>query len=212
MKITVFGATGMVGNYVVQQALQNGLQVNAFGRNVDKLIDKAADNELLTAIKGYVFNEEDVLFALQDVDAVISVLGGSITGEDKTRSLGVKNICTQMAKAKVNRIAVLGGMGILNAADNTLLLDSKDYPEQYKAVGTEHLRALHFLEASNLDYVCIGAPNILDAPFTGKYITCANYVPEPNFNAINAGDLADCLLQQVIQPTYHATKIGISKY
>ena len=39
MNITIFGATGMVGKHVVRQALAKGIKANAFGRNIEKLID-----------------------------------------------------------------------------------------------------------------------------------------------------------------------------
>ncbi|MBP9740985.1 MAG: NAD(P)H-binding protein, partial [Chitinophagaceae bacterium] len=38
MTISIFGATGMVGQQVVQQALALSHHVKAFGRNVDNLI------------------------------------------------------------------------------------------------------------------------------------------------------------------------------
>ena len=71
MKITVFGATGMVGKRVVAQALAKGFSVNAFGRNVEDLIDKDNRDEHLSAIKGYVFDETDVYKAVKNADAVI---------------------------------------------------------------------------------------------------------------------------------------------
>ena len=95
MHITVFGATGQVGKRVVQQALNRGYTVTAFGRNVASLIDADNRNENLIARKGYIFDAKDVANALKDADAVISVLGGAFDGADKSRSLGIKNIITQ---------------------------------------------------------------------------------------------------------------------
>ena len=60
MKITVFGATGLVGKRVIELGLAHGHKMTAFGRNVDSLIDKDARNENFTAIKGYVFDAADV--------------------------------------------------------------------------------------------------------------------------------------------------------
>lgn len=152
MHITVFGATGQVGKRIVQQALNNGFQVTAFGRNVESLIDQDNLNENLTAQKGYLFDEKDVAKAIDKADVIFSVLGGSSDGSDKTRSLGMKQIIAQMQKKGKKRIIALGGMGVLNAEDNTLLLHADDYPEEYLAVGMEHLKAFELLLESNLDW------------------------------------------------------------
>ncbi|TAF49369.1 MAG: NAD-dependent epimerase/dehydratase family protein, partial [Sphingobacteriia bacterium] len=103
MNLTIFGATGMVGKQLVNQALFKGFSVTAFGRNVDSLIDRDNRNDLLIARKGYVFDAHDVQEALQDADAVISVLGGAFDGSDQSRSLGLKNIIAQMKTRRINR-------------------------------------------------------------------------------------------------------------
>ena len=44
MTITIFGATGMVGKQLVQQALFKGHTVKAFGRNVFAELPMEEDN------------------------------------------------------------------------------------------------------------------------------------------------------------------------
>ncbi len=210
MKITVFGATGLVGKRVVELALAHGYQVTAFGRNVESLIDKDARDDHFTAVKGYVFDASDVSKAVKGADAVISVLGGSIDGTDKSRSLGMKNIIQQMEKNGVKRIVALGGMGVLDDANGNYLVDSPDYPEQYLAVGQEHLQAYEFLSSSSLSWSFVGAPDIIDAKETGHYTTSANHLPDPNHYTITAGDLAAFMLKEASENQYVNQRIGIS--
>lgn len=212
MHITVFGATGQVGKRIVQQALNNGFQVTAFGRNVESLIDQDNLNENLTAQKGYLFDEKDVAKAIDKADVIFSVLGGSSDGSDKTRSLGMKQIITQMQKKGKKRIIALGGMGVLNAEDNTLLLHADDYPEEYLAVGMEHLKAFELLLESNLDWSFFCPADIHDKDETGIYITSINYAPDPNHFRINAGDLAMAMLKAAINQEYIQQRVGISNY
>lgn len=212
MHITVFGATGQVGKRIVQQALNNGFQVTAFGRNVESLIDQDNLNENLTALKGYLFDEKDVAKAIDKADVIFSVLGGSSDGSDKTRSLGMKQIITQMQKKGKKRIIALGGMGVLNAEDNTLLLHADDYPEEYLAVGMEHLKAFELLLESNLDWSFFCPADIHDKDETGIYITSINYAPDPNHFRINAGDLAMAMLKAAINNEYIQQRVGISNY
>jgi putative NADH-flavin reductase len=211
MTITVFGATGLVGKHVVTLALGNNITVKAFGRNVDSLIDSdIKSHHQLQAIKGYVFDETEVLNAIKGSDAVISVLGGSFDGMDKTRSLGIKNIIQQMQKANVKRIVALGGMGILNATANTLIIDSTDYPEIYLPVGKEHLEAYHYLQASQSDWTFVCAPDITAADADGKYITATDYPPTPNQYKINAGNIAMFMLNELEKNEYIHHRVGIS--
>lgn len=210
MTITVFGATGQVGKQIIAQGLAMGFFVKAFGRNIEKLIDKDIDNENFKAIKGYVFDESEVNDAIKNSDAVISVLGGGIDGLDKTRSLGMKNILAQMEKLNVKRIVALGGLGVLNATDDTLILDDPNYPPEFKAVGLEHLQAFEMLQNSHTDYTFVCSPNIVDADPSGKYITTATYAPTPNNFSISTGDLAHFMLQELSKNEYIKCKVGIS--
>ncbi len=210
MQLTIFGATGMVGKHIVRHAMASGNYVKAFGRNVESLIDEDLRNENFKAIKGYVFDENDVFDAIKGSDAVLSTLGGSFDGTDKTRSLGIKNIIIQMEKAGVQRIVALGGMGILNADDNTLLIDKPSYPKEYLPVGKEHLQAYLYLKNSNLDWTIVGSPDLVDAEATGEYITAADRPPTPNKGKINAGDLALFMVSEITKNQYINYRVGIS--
>ena len=96
MNIIVFGATGMVGKQIVQQALFNDNHVKAFGRNV--YTTDFLNNENLQLVQGALFDEKEVYDAIKGCDAVLSALGGGFDGNDKTRSLGMKNIIAQIKK------------------------------------------------------------------------------------------------------------------
>jgi putative NADH-flavin reductase len=210
MQLTIFGATGTVGKHIVRHALAFGNYVKAFGRNVESLIDEDLRNDNFKAIKGYVFDEDDVFDAVKGSDAVLSALGGSFDGTDKTRSLGIKNIIAQMEKAGVKRIVALGGSGILNADDNTLIIDKPSYPKEFLPVGKEHLQAYLYLKESNLDWTIVGSPDIVEAEATDEYITAADRPPAQNKGKINAGDLALFMVSETTKNQYINHRVGIS--
>lgn len=210
MIITVFGATGMVGKRIVAHALAKGFTVKAFGRNVTSLIDEDLRNENLEAIKGSVFDAGEVYNAVQGSDAVISALGGTFNGADKTRSLGIKTIAQQMEKAGVKRIVALGGMGVLNAPDGDYLLTKPGYPAEFLPVGREHLQAFLYLKDSPLQWTFVCPPTIQDAEPSGRFILAENEPPVPNANTINAGDLAAFMTDETVNNNYVGKRVGIS--
>jgi uncharacterized protein len=207
MKITVFGATGQVGIEVIKQALWQKHEVTAFSRNV---YDLKLEDENLRLFKGALFDELEVAEAISGADAVLSSIGGAFDGSDKARSLGIKNIIKQMQKAGVKRVIAVGGMGVLNADEHTLLIDTPSYPSEFIPVGNEHRNAYEYLKDSDLDWTFIGSPDIINSGPTGKYITNRDYPPVPNKYQINAGDLAQFMLKELQQNEYIKSRVGIS--
>jgi uncharacterized protein len=208
MNIIIFGATGMVGKQLVKQALFNGHHVKAFGRNVFTELNMEEKN--LELIKGALFDEGEVSNAIKGCDAVLSALGGGFDGTDKTRTLGIKNIIAQMKKNNVKRIVAIGGLGVLNFDEETLLLEKEDYPKEYLPVGLEHKKANEYLNESGLDWTFVCPPNIINQEATGVFTTNANYPPNQNNYKINAGDLAMFMLNELGKNEYVRQRVGIS--
>jgi len=209
MKIIIFGATGMVGKQLVKQSLNKGHHVIAFGRNVHTA--GFPDNEMLQIIQGALFDQQQVFDALKNCEAVLSALGGASDGNDKTRSLGMKNIVEQMTRSNVSRIVAVGGMGSLNVADDDdIILNTPSYPKQFLPVGKEHYKAFEYLKASELSWTMVCPPDIIDADATGLFHTAANYLPQPNQYRINAGDLALFMLNELEKNEFVHQRVGIS--
>ncbi len=208
MAIIIFGATGMVGQQLVKQAIFKGYKVKAFGRNV--FTSELKEDPGLELVQGALFDEKQVRNALKNTEGIISAIGGAIDGSDLTRSLGMKNIVAQMKKTGVKRIVALGGMGILDSDDDKMIIDTDNYPKEYLAVGYEHLKAYRHLQNSGLDWTFVCPPDIREADVTGNFITVANHLPSPNQFFINSGDLALFMLNEFSKCEYIRTRVGIS--
>jgi putative NADH-flavin reductase len=188
-----------------------GWNVVAFGRNIDDLIDEDLRNQQIRAVKGYVFNAGDVAKALNGSYAVLSALGGSFDGTDKSRSLGIKVITEQMEKQAISRIIAVGGKGVLSVSesDPRLLLDMPDYPPIYKPVGLEHKAALEYLVQSGLQWTFTCSGNLLPAYADEQYVTQANY-PLPFENGINTGNLAHFMVHELEVNKYIQQRVAMS--
>ncbi|NCI46477.1 NAD(P)-dependent oxidoreductase [Sediminibacterium soli] len=213
MLLTIFAANAPTGRFLVSQALANGIQVTAFDRQIDFFIDLDNRSKTLTAVKGYVFDESDVKKALRQADAVVSLIGGGTDGTDRSRSLGTRNIVQQMEKAGIKRLIALAGTPVLDSAadDIPYLMDEPDFPQENLPLAQEYLSVLQLLEHSPLAWTLICPPAILDENGQQQYLTSAAQLPSPDKAAITAGDLADCILQEIMHPRYIRQRVGISR-
>src|SRR5690554_411640 len=105
MKIIVFGATGSVGNYIIEQALEQDYKVTAFSRSASKL----KPNSNLEIIEGDVLNYESVKKAVPNHDAALIALGAGSKGT--IRSKGTKNIIRAMEEVDIRRLICLSTLG-----------------------------------------------------------------------------------------------------
>lgn len=208
MTVTIFGATGMVGSQLITHAMAKGWIVKAFGRNVESLIDKDLHTENFKAIKGYVFDAGEVRHALKGSDAVLSALGGDTSGTSKSRSLGIKNIVTQMKQTGVSRIVALGGAGILPDNEGNYLMDATEFPPELIPVSMEHRQAYLYLKESGLDWTFVCPPSIFNNAADNKFTAYAEAAPE-GFR-ISAGNLALFMVEELERRTYLHQRVGLS--
>jgi uncharacterized protein len=207
MIITIFGATGMVGKQLVTHCFAKGYTVRAFGRNVEDWIDADLRREDFEAIRGYVFDADDVRNALKGSHAVLSALGGAFDGSDLARSLGIKNITTQMQALGLRRLVALGGFGVLPNGAGGYLLDADDYPQNYRPVGLEHKAAYELLKASALDWTFVCSPNIAQADADGRFEVVAEGPAQSM--TISAGNLAIFMVEELEDRGFVHQRVGI---
>ncbi len=207
MILTIFGATGMVGKELVNQALLNGDEVRAYGRNV--FTAGFREDKNLKLITGALFDDGDLYKAIKGCDVVLSTIGGSMDGANNTRSLGMKKIVAQMEKAKVQRLIAVGGMGLLDGPNEKMLFEDPEFPQEFLPVTWEHEKALKAMQASSLGWTMVCPPQINEGDATGIFSTKANEMPEGNYN-IKSGDLALFMLDQVNETNFLQQRVGIS--
>ena len=73
-----------------------------------------------------------------------------------------------MQKPAWSAFVALGGMGILNYDETTLLIDTEDYPKEYIPVGNEHRKAYEYLNNSGIARTFVCSPDIINADATGR--------------------------------------------
>ncbi len=126
MKVALIGATGFVGQALLEELLARGHDVTALARHPEKL----AAHPHLHTIKADAQDAAQVQAAVAGNDAVISAFNAGWSNPDIYRDFmsGTRAIVAGTKAAGVKRYIVIGGAGSLYAPDGTQLVDSPNFP------------------------------------------------------------------------------------
>ena len=111
MKVTLFGATGYTGNFVLKQLLKEGHTVTALVRSPEKLQDA---HKNLSVVAGDVLDESKLLSVISGQEAVINCLGLSAKGDGSPTyflSTATEGIVGVMEEENVQRFICLSNTG-----------------------------------------------------------------------------------------------------
>ncbi|SIS43771.1 NAD(P)-dependent oxidoreductase [Salimicrobium flavidum] len=205
MKIIVFGATGGVGQHVVKQALDKGMEVTAFVRTPSKI---EVAHDLLNITQGDAFNKEEVAEAIAGQDAVVSCLGSS-RGLKKSTEVEemTKNIVTGMQERNVNRIIFTSSAGINGEMPG---ISGKIIMKILKNALRDHRNAVDYIQSHGLDFTIVRAMGLTNETPTGKYKESKSGVPG-KAKTIPRADVADFILKALNDNRYEHSSVCISK-
>ena len=203
MKIAIIGATGRVGQAIVDEALKRGHEVTAIARDPSKV--KAAPH--LKAVKADVLEASSAATAVKGADAVISAYNPGWTNpnirEDTTK--GFTGIIGGLKKAGVKRVLFVGGAGSLVEGGGRLV-DKPDFHPQWKPGALGAADALDLVrKEKDLDWTFLSPPVMLnDGERTGHYrhgkeSPVRNEKGESN---ITVPDLAHAILDEIEKPQH----------
>ena len=195
MKITIFGATDLLGKYLVRQALALENEVYAFGRNV--FTSGFPNKDTLHLLQGTLFDEQQVFNAIKDSEVVIAVINPPSDEYDKSRSLGIKNIVKQMEKAGMKRLIAVGSIVIKDDESGDFIMEDPDFPKEDIETGKQDYQMLQALKDSDLDWTYVGLPKMLDEDVTGIYSTSKGSLPLNFAGTIKAGDAGLFILNEL---------------
>jgi putative NADH-flavin reductase len=132
MKITIIGAGGNIGQRITKEAASRNHEL--------KLISsKSKDFFGLENVKMQevdIFNTAKLAQAVEGSDVVISAYNPP-QGKEMLLSEASKSLISAAKKANIRLIAV-GGAASLKVNDDTILLDTPEFPDAVKPVATAH--------------------------------------------------------------------------
>lgn len=169
MKVVLFGATGMIGQRILNELVARGHTVKAVARHPEKIAAQAN----VTAVQGDVMDAESVAAAVNGADAVISAYGpgtGALADSYRLMEDSTRALIAGMNEAGGRRLLMVGGAGSLMVGPDVDLIDSGHLPEEWKAIAIAHRDVLKTLRGSDLDWTSFSpAAFIQPGERTGKF-------------------------------------------
>ncbi|MDD7410315.1 MAG: NAD(P)-dependent oxidoreductase [Fusobacterium gastrosuis] len=194
MKIAVLAANGKAGSLIVKEAVERGFDVTAVVRGENKTVAKnVIIKDLLDLTK------ED----LQGFDAVVSAFG-AWTVETLPLYTTTSIHLLDILKGTNTRILIIGGAGSLYLDESltTQLIDTPEFPEEYKPVASAAQKALAEIrknENKNWTYISPAADFDYEAERKGRYLLAGEVFTtnEKGESKISYADYAIAMVDEI---------------
>lgn len=201
MNIALIGASGFIGQYLLAEALSRKHQVTALVRNKAKL----AIAEGLTPRALDIHNLSALTAALAGHDAVVIAV--------HYEGLDLPGVLNAIKASGVPRLLVVGGAGSLLVAPNIQLVDSAEFPAEWKATALAAREFLNLLRTEKiLDWTYL-SPSAFIAPGTrtGKFrLGTENLlVNEQGESRISNQDFAVALIDELDNPAHSQRRFTV---
>jgi putative NADH-flavin reductase len=202
LSIAVYGASGMVGSRIAAEAAARGHRVTGISRRGD------TDLPGVTARAGDLADAADVRAVAAEHDVVVSATGPSRTGAPHSEWLDA--VDTLIANAGSARILFVGGAGSLLLPDGSRLLDSTEFPAEYKAEALSGADALDRFRAApeDVDWTFLSpAPAIAPGERTGAHRTGGDEVIGDH---VTAEDYAAAMVDEIEAPAHRRARFTVA--
>ena len=216
MKIALFGASGMVGKRIMDEAVRRGHEVTAIVRHPTAV---HTDSDRVTVQEGDATDAARVaeLVAGHDlvIDAIAPPRGPFATAEVLPRA--VRGLIDGMSKAGVKRLLVVGGAASLLLGDGTPLLSTPTFPEAYRAEAIGQRQALDELKGgatkAGIEWSYLSpAAEVIPGQRTGRFRVGGDQmmVDEQGRSRISAVDYAVAMLDEVEKPQHVGQRFSVA--
>ena len=210
MRITVFGATGGVGQEIVRQALAAGHEVTAVVRDPARLPVPLSDVQVHTVAR--VDDPEALREAVAGRDAVLSALGSRGRKADGVAERLTGSVLAAMETEGVRRLLVVSAAPVgPRPADDPLpdRLARKVIGAVLKEVYADLTLMEAALARSATDWTSVRPPKLTDGPLTGKYRTAVGGTPRSG-RTISRADVAHAMLTLIDDPASVKQGVGVA--
>ena len=193
MKIVVLGASGHIGSEITKELAGRGHAVTAVARKREAI--PTADR--VTPVAGDASDANALADLLRGADAVISALHFDVPAE---------TLLTAVRGAGVPRLLVTRGAASLEVAPGVRLIDTPQFPEEWKPFATGGITFLdHLRGISDVDWTFLSPAALIEAgPRLGRYRTGNDQLltDDKGESRISYADYALAMVDELEQPKH----------
>jgi uncharacterized protein len=209
--IVLLGATGMIGQRILAEALSRGHQVTAVTRETSRT---GEHRQNLDYRVGDIFKPETIAAAAVDHDVVVSAYGPGM-GDANLVVKAAHSLIEALTRVEPIRLIVVSGAGSLELKPGLQLVDTPDFPPAWKPVALAHREALDvFRKAGFAEFDWTAAsPSAVIEPGTrtGKYRTALDQliVDAQGNSRISAEDFAVAVVDEIEKPKFDGKRFTV---
>ena len=200
MKVALIGASGNAGTRILNELAKRGHTVTAIARNPERI----STGKNIAAYKGDVFDPVGLAARLKGHDAVISSV--HFTASDPHK------LIEAVRAAGVPRYLVVGGAGSLEVAPGKKLIDTPEFPAQYKAEAAAGGAFLDLLRQEKVIDWTFLSPSALfvSGERTGKFrIGGDRLLTNEKGSSISFEDYAIALVDELEKPAHSRKRFTV---
>ena len=158
MKVAVLGASGRAGSEIAKELAKRGHEVFAIARKPEAIPEAQG----MISIAGDASKPDELARLIRGSDAVISALHHDVPAE---------TLLSALRLAGVERLLVTGGAGSLKVDGGTRLIDTLEFPEEFKIFA---MRGIVFLDTlrseKEVDWTFFSPPALIfEGPSLRRY-------------------------------------------
>ena len=198
VRVTVFGATGGIGQRIIERALAEGHEVHALVRDPTKVVAPGVSITVGDLTDGHA-----IARAVEGSGAVIWAVGASRNQLDQVTlfETGARNLVAAMNLHGVRRLVALSGAGITVDGERKPLrgrLMSAFVGLIVRHVVESKRREYVVFRDSGLDWTLVRPPRVLEGGPTGQCVSGDALVGAK----VTQGDLAEFMVGQLADRSY----------
>lgn len=211
MKIALIGATGFIGSTLLNEALSRNHHVTALVSRPQRV----PNHPNVTAVSTNVMETKALADKFKGHDVVISAFSGHAQSNVYDYYLqGIQSIIAAVKQADIPRLLVVGGAGSLEVAPGIQVIDTPDFPAQWKQTAEGARQALNLLkQEQQLNWTMLSpAAHIEPGSRTGKFRlgTDQLLVDEHGQSHISLEDYAAAMIDELENPAHPRKRFTVA--
>ena len=197
MKIVVLGASGRAGSEITRELASRGHAVTAIARKPEAIATGAS----ITAVQGDASDATALAVLIKGADAVVSALHFDVPAA---------TLLSALKSAGVPRLLVTGGAASLEVAPGVRLIDTPEFPEDWKVFAQGGISFLDALKSeTDIDWTFFSPAAVIEeTPRLGHFRLGGDQLvtDDQGESRIGFSDYAIAMADEVERPQHSRTR------